>query len=338
MGPDMSVTASTFVRRQEEFGADDKEVLAYPFSYHGSGMSLLGIHIVNLLFTVCSLGVYYFWSKARIREYLYRNVEFMKDRFAFHGTGQEMFVGFLKALLILGIPYFAITYLPELLPASHLLRLLASLTAAAFVAVVIPRAVVSARRYHLSRSSWRGIRFSFRGPIGDYIYLFLIGWALTILSLGAYYPFFSVKRHEFLTSHSYFGDHQFHFQGNGSDLSPTFVAAYLLFPFTLGLSSFWYLAVKHRYFWENTTIASARFHSTVAATGLFRLKLANFLILVLSLGLASPWTQARSLDFYLSRLSLVGSPKLEQVAQDVRAGDATGEGMAQFLDAGLTLG
>ncbi len=334
----MSATQTSQDRRREEAGAIGEKVIALPFSYHGSGMSLLGIHIVNILFTVCSLGVYYFWSKARIREYLYRNVEFMNDRFAFHGTGKEMFVGFLKAMLILGIPYFAITYLPGFLPASPLLRWLASLAAAAFVAVLIPRAVVSARRYHLSRSSWRGIRFSFRGPVGDYIYLFLGGWALTILSLGAYYPFFSVKRHEFLTSHSYFGDHQLHFQGSGSDLSPTFVAAYLLFPFTLGLSAFWYLAVKHRYFWENTTIASAHFHSTVAATGLFRLKLTNFLILVLSLGLASPWTQARSLDFYLSRLSLVGSPKLEEVAQDVRAGDPTGEGMAQFLDAGLTLG
>ena len=40
-------------------------------SFHGTGGTLFGIHVVNVLFTVLTLGIYYFWGKTRIRRYLF---------------------------------------------------------------------------------------------------------------------------------------------------------------------------------------------------------------------------------------------------------------------------
>ena len=38
--------------------------------FHGSTGSLFAIQAVNVLFTLLTLGIYYFWGKARVRAYL----------------------------------------------------------------------------------------------------------------------------------------------------------------------------------------------------------------------------------------------------------------------------
>ena len=43
--------------------------------FHGSGGSLFGIHVVNVLLTLVTLGVYYFWAKTRVRVYLMSQTE-----------------------------------------------------------------------------------------------------------------------------------------------------------------------------------------------------------------------------------------------------------------------
>src|SRR5262247_2823684 len=58
-------------------------------AFLGSGGTLLGIHVVNVLLTLSTLGVYYFWAKTRVRRYLFSESEFAADRFAYHGTGRE---------------------------------------------------------------------------------------------------------------------------------------------------------------------------------------------------------------------------------------------------------
>ena len=58
--------------------------------FHGTGGSLFGIHIVNMLLTGLTLGIYYFWGKVKVRNYVFSQSEFEGDRFAYHGTGKEL--------------------------------------------------------------------------------------------------------------------------------------------------------------------------------------------------------------------------------------------------------
>jgi uncharacterized membrane protein YjgN (DUF898 family) len=69
-------------------------------SFHGNGLTLLGVYLVNLLLTLVTLGVYYFWARTRIRHYMLSQTEFESDRFAWHGTGKELFIGFLKLVVL----------------------------------------------------------------------------------------------------------------------------------------------------------------------------------------------------------------------------------------------
>jgi len=291
-----------------------------------------------MFLTVISLGVYYFWAKVRVRKYLSSESEFDGDRFAYHGTGKELLVGFLKAALVFGVPLILLGLIQEFLVRIPGLRAVLGVLTYAAVLVLIPFAVVGARRYRLSRTSWREIRFSFRGQALDFIKLFVTGSLLSSMTLGLYYPFFEMRRHGFLVSHSYFGNQKFDFDGKGRDLFGSFVVVILLTVPTLGLIWFWYQAKKQRYFWEHTSFATARFHSTVTGTRLFFLTLGNLLLTIFTLSLGWPWVMVRNVRFAFRYLTIEGPLDLSRIQQEAQAATATGEALAGFLDAGFDIG
>jgi uncharacterized membrane protein YjgN (DUF898 family) len=306
--------------------------------FHGTGGSLFGIIIVNIFLMLITLGIYSFWAKVRVRRYLMGQMEFEGDRFAYHGTGKELLIGFLKAMLIFGLPVSLLNVLPELLDAGFIVKVVAGILISCIMMVFIPFAMVGTRRYRLSRGSWRAIRFSFRGKVADFIKLFVSGSLLTPITLGLYYPFFETKRYGFMISHSYFGNQKFHFDGQGRDLFGSYLLALLLFFPTLGLYWIWFLAKKQRYFWDHTSFGTARFHCTVTGGRLCVLYLGNFLLLLVTLGLAWPWVSVRNIRFAFAYLSVEGPLDLAVIQQEAQAASATGEGLAGFLDVDFDLG
>src|SRR4029453_16395046 len=85
--------------------------------FHGSAMGLFGIQGGNALLTLLTLGVFYFWAKTRVRKYVMGETELEGDRFAYHGTGRELLVGFAKGFAIFFIPTALLTILPLVSPA-----------------------------------------------------------------------------------------------------------------------------------------------------------------------------------------------------------------------------
>jgi len=302
--------------------------------FHGTGGSLFGIWLVNVLRTLGTVGVYHFWAKTRIRAYFASQSELEGDRFAYHGTGGELLVGALKAAAFFAVP-FALFNIPPWFDLGVVAQTGAVVLAYVAILLLIPLAIVGTRRYRSSRTSWRGIRFSFRGAAREFMNLYLKGALLSVLTLGLYYPFFHARRHQYLTSRSYFGNERFDWDGRGGDLFGIYALAVLLALPTLGLYAFWFQARKQRYIWGHTTFSSARFRSTVTGGAVFGLKLVNFILLVVTLGLASPWVSVRNTRFAFRYLSLDGPLDVERIAQEAQAASATGEGLAGFLDTGF---
>ena len=306
-------------------------------SFRGEGGTLFGIHIVNVLFTLGTLGVYYFWAKTRTRRFLFSQTEFEGDRFAYHGTGQELFMGTLKALLVFGVPLLVLRVIREDLDVHTGIKIMAGILSSVVGVSFVPVAIVGARRYRLSRTSWRGIRFSFRGRMWPLLKIFISGTLLSLVTFGFYYPYFLVRRQTFLLSQSYFGNERFDFSGNGRDLMEPFVLAVLLTPFTLGFYWFWWAARKRRYFWGHTRFGAASFRSTVTGGALLGLYALNALILLCTLGLAWPWVKVRNIDFAYRYLTLVGPLDLERIQQQAQFPSTMGEGLAGFFDTGFDL-
>jgi len=307
-------------------------------SFRGSGGTLLGISVVNVLLILVTLGVYYFWAKTRIRRYIFSESEMAGDRFAYHGTGRELLLGFLRAFLVFLLPLIVLWIIREPLDVNAHVKQAAGFLGSILFFIFIPVALVGARRYRLSRTSWRGIRFSFRGKAWHFILLFLKGSVLTALTFGLYYPFFLTERQAFMISRSYFGNERFDFNGRGRDLFPNYLLALLLtFP-TLGLCWIWFFARKRRFFWNHTSFGGARFRSTVSGGGLLGLYLVSGLLLIVTLGMAWPWVRVRNIRFAFRYLSLEGPLELERIQQQAQFASATGEGLAGFLDTGFDLG
>jgi uncharacterized membrane protein YjgN (DUF898 family) len=306
--------------------------------FRGSGSGLFGIHAINALLVLATLGVYFFWAKVRVRNYLWSQSEFEGDRFAYHGTGRELIAGFAKAMLFFLLPVTLLNSTPELFDASP--AVVAACRALVFILgiVFVPVAMVGARRYRLSRTSWRGIRFSLRAPTRRFVGLWIRGWLLTSLTLGLYYPWYVTSLQRFFTSNMWFGSERFAFDGRGRDLVWAWVGTLVLFVPTLGLSWFWFGARRQRYFAEHTRLAGARFRSTVTAPGLAWLTLSTWIGLLCTVGLAWPWLTVRATRRGFAWLSLDGPLALDSVTQQAQQVSATGEGLAGFFDAdfGLT--
>ena len=342
----------------------------------GNGRSLFGIFIVNVFFTLLTLGIYSFWGRVRVRSFLNSQTSIAGARFAYHGTGVELLTGWAKAMLVFGLPYICLSSLPFLVHSipAYIPQALAGL----LVLFFIPVAVVGIHRYRLSRTSLRNIRFSFRGTVSEYTKIWLKGAALSALTLGIYYPFFENARRQYLVTHTQFGNRSFEYDGKGKlllaiygkaaalylvimallagtlagalyimmavpphDLTKAVLASPVLpaIPLAALLIPWFHLqAARQRFFWNHTLFGDARFVSRISAWKLFELRLGHFGLLLSTLGLAWPWVQVRNLQFFYFYTGLHGSINLRSIEQDVGDGSPTGEELAGFLDAGFDLG
>ncbi|MBM3266927.1 MAG: DUF898 domain-containing protein [Candidatus Sericytochromatia bacterium] len=301
------------------------------FAFHGRGGAVFGIYAVTILLSILTLGIYYPWGKVRLKRYFYSQTEFEGDRFSYHGTGRELLVGWLKVLLALGVLYGGIMAAAFALPDDDPLQILVSILLGLAGWALVPVALVGSQRYRLSRSSWRGIRFSFRGTIREFFPIFARGSLLTALTLGLYTPFFQNDLRRYQVGHSFFGTTALSYDGEGRKLFPKFLAAIVLTPLTLGLYWFWYQAARDRFFWSHTCVAGARLRYDVKGGDLLLIALGSALALGFTLGLAYPWVRAAAMRFKLEHLVVAGDLDLDAVVQDARDASSAGEGLADFV-------
>ena len=72
----------------------------YNIEFFGKGSEYFSIMIVNWLLTIITLGLYYPWAKAKKLRYIYGQTALNSERFHFSGTGKEMFLGYIKVIII----------------------------------------------------------------------------------------------------------------------------------------------------------------------------------------------------------------------------------------------
>ena len=309
-------------------------------TFFGGGSSLFGIYVLNVFLTLVTFGIYSFWGRVKVRNYLMSQTEFVGDRLAYHGSGKELLLGFLKAMVVFGIPVALLTAVRDVLDVGQLIKISAGLVVYLLILFLVPFATVASRRYRMSRTSWRGIRFSFRGRVWDFFKIFVGGSILSTVTLSLYYPFFATKKYLFMTSHSYFGNEKFQFNGSGRDLFGSFLLALVLTIPTLGFYWFWFSAKMQRHFFNHTSFGTSRLESSVTGGALLRLKIGNLLLLIVTLGLGWAWVVARNVNFAFRYIMVKGPLDVDGIVQQAELAPATGEELAGFfdLDAGFDIG
>ena len=165
--------------------------------FHRNGSSLFGIFVINVLLTLLTLGVYYFWGKAKIRRYMHSQTELHNSRFSNHTTGGELCIGWIKAIILI-VTIVLISEIPSFFwedMTHEWITLFAFYGLLLFV--FLPLAIVGSLRFRLSRTSYRGIRFSFRGNSKTFFKIYYTGLLKTIFTLGLYYPYFETEIRQF---------------------------------------------------------------------------------------------------------------------------------------------
>jgi uncharacterized membrane protein YjgN (DUF898 family) len=145
------------------------------FKFEGSGTEYFKIWIVNILLTILTLGLYYPWAKVRNRRYFYANMTHGGSGFEYHATGQQLFVGYLIAMVLL-ITYIGVQ---KVSPMGSLIVLLVF-----FVAV--PWIIWRSLKFNARMTSFSNVHFSFDGGLKSSYVNFFVYPFLFFLSLYAY--------------------------------------------------------------------------------------------------------------------------------------------------------
>ena len=265
----------------EPTGSTPDEAVRNRLRYDGAAGEFAKIALTNTIASIATLGIYRFWGKTRERRYLWGGISFLGERAEYTGTGKELLLGFVTALAILGL-LFGLSYAMQLafidapwVEASVQTVYLLALFYLVFVAQF------RARRYRLSRTRWRSIRFAQDGSSLRYG-LIALGWSMAvILSLGTAYAVYRTRLQRYRTTHTSFGDGRFAFEARARDLLKPWLLAWVLLVPSLGLSYVWYRVREFRYFAETSRCGAFTFQSDLRAPPVVVYVLAYFLGLVL---------------------------------------------------------
>ncbi|HEY9721984.1 MAG TPA: YjgN family protein [Oscillatoriaceae cyanobacterium] len=317
--------------------ADEATSQVERLSFHGRGGDLFRLLIKNLLLTIVTIGIYSFWAKTDFRRYMHSQLELQGDRFAYHGTARELLIGRLKALAYILLPLFVLRMVAML--ANNLgLRIALYAVIILLPFAILPLAITGSLRYRLGRTSWHGIRFSFRGRARDLYQVFVPNALLTLVTFGFYLPVAWVRMANFLASNVYFGNTPLEFEGKAAAIYGEYLAGIFLSYATLGIYGFWLQAHLERFFWQNTSFGGTRFRSTQTGGGLMRLRLVNFFSSVFTLGFASAWIQVRTARYRAEHLEIVGKLDLRSVKQEIQKAGALGDMVVDGSDMDFFLG
>ncbi len=305
---------------------------AWELKFEGKGSELFGIFIDNLILNLFTFGIYYPWAKAKKLRFFYSSTSINNSYFHFSGNGKEMFFGLIKALAVL----FFLNFIYETFifgMAMDWMLLIGGIFYFLFFYFLIVIASVGAKRYRMSRTSWRGIRFRFEGTLKETIILIAKGWVINILTLGLYYPYYLNHFQAYWTSRSSFGNIYFNYDGQGKDVFQIWIKGILISTITFGIYLFWLKANLHRYFWKHTTYSDTRIVSNLYGGIWLKESLIYILQVIFTFGFGMAWAEVRYKNFYLKTFRLEGKINLASIKQsEVRRIDATGEGMADFFD------
>lgn len=164
------------------------------------------------LLLLLTLGVYRFWLATDVRRYLWANSEIAGETLEYTGTPLELLLGFLVAIAIL-VPVYAGFFLAalDLGPIGQMSGLIAFLA----LGVLGQYAIYRARRYRLTRTIYRGLRFHQDGSAWAYALRASLWWLATFFTLGLAYPFQVASLERYKMRHTYYGDLAGRFDGSG---------------------------------------------------------------------------------------------------------------------------
>jgi uncharacterized membrane protein YjgN (DUF898 family) len=259
--------------------------------FTGERGAFRGIVTKGAALELVTFGFYRFWLVTDIRRHLWSNTAVEGDAAEYTGRGKELLIGFLFALAIL-VPI----YLAYFLVGIEAERWQGFASTPLFIAFYAfgQFAIFRARRYRLTRTVWRGVRFWMDGSGWAYSLRAMAWGMLVFLTLGLALPWREASLERYKMRHSHYGDLQGDFDGDGWEFFKRGWWLWLLSPLALvifPLAPFFYAEFKARewrWWLSGIRIGGVRLSSELlhnAFYGLYWKVIGWSLLLLVALGL-----------------------------------------------------
>jgi uncharacterized membrane protein YjgN (DUF898 family) len=160
-------------------------------------------------------GFYRFWLATDMRRQLWSRTSVDGDAPEYIGTAKQLLVGFLIAMAIL-VPIYVGYFLLGL--EAERLQVFASIPLFLFYYVFLQFAIYRSRRYRLTRTVWRGVRFSMTGSGLNYAWRVGLWTVLVFVSLGFALPWRQAALERFKMRYTSYGNLEGRFDGTGGGL------------------------------------------------------------------------------------------------------------------------
>src|SRR5262249_25694179 len=186
-----------------------------PIQFLGFDKDYWRLWIRGSILLALTLGIYRFWLTTDTRRFLWSNTEMLGEPLEYTGTARELLIGFLIAVAIL-IPFYAFIFLLAL--TQGLIGQLAGVIGFILATILGQYAVFRARRYRLTRTVYRGVRFHQTGSAWHYAIIAVLWWTVIILTLGLAYPIALARLERFKMRNTWLGNLQGRFEGSAAGL------------------------------------------------------------------------------------------------------------------------
>jgi uncharacterized membrane protein YjgN (DUF898 family) len=254
-----------------------------------------------------TVGFYRFWLANDMRRHLWSHTAVGGDTLEYTGTARELLIGFLFAVAILA-PIYLIYFLLGLEAERY--KAFASVPMGLFFYLFAQFAVYRARRYRLTRTVWRGVRFWMTGSGWNYAWRVGLWALLLVLTLGLTLPWRQAVLERFKMRHTSYGNVHGRFVGSGTQLFRrgwglwAIMMAPIVLAIVLGVTKHEvlatimgfvpviaapfvypiYKAIEWRWWVEGIQFGEVRFESSMRRTGLLGLywKVIGWLMVIFS--------------------------------------------------------
>ena len=188
---------------------------ASPVTFTGVRGEFRRLIMRGAMLELVTLGFYRFWLATDMRRHFWSHTSVEGDAPEYTGTAKELLIGFLIALAIL-VPIYLVYFLIGL--EAERLQAFASIPLILFFYLFFQFAMYRARRYRLTRTIWRGVRFWMKGS--GWLYALQAGlWMLlVIVTAGLALPWYQAALERYKLRNSFYGDLQGRFDATGGAL------------------------------------------------------------------------------------------------------------------------
>lgn len=267
--------------------------------FEGRGGELFVTFLAGYVLSIITLGIYAPWFYCRLTDYVTANTTLGPTR---HGAVHLTFTGRGAPLLV------------TLLLGCLLTILTVGIYGAWFTAKLIRFFTDNTTAVAADGTRFR-LRFEATG--GQLLTTVLLGYLLTIVTMGIYGPWFYCKLQKLIASRTTILENEqpvgsFDFVGHGGELFIAYLLGYLITIVSMGLYAPWFAVTLMRFGSENSRVYykgrafAGNFHGVGGE--LFVIVLVGYLLSIVTVGIYFPWFLVRLWKFQLNHRDYVETP------------------------------